>query len=151
MNLEIIPKLLETHLKENDLKLFEYNFVKEDGNLILRVIIDKPDGGVDINLLGQINEYLSEALDQYDSDMEEYFLEVSSLGAERELKTKEDIIKAKDKYIHVELKLNKIIYEGYMVDANDTDITVRVNFKGRFKNITIKHEEIKFIRLAVKL
>lgn len=151
MNLEIIPKLLEKDLKENDLKLFEYNFVKEDGNLILRVIVDKEDGGVDINLLGKINEYLSEALDQYDSDMEEYFLEVSSLGAERELKTKEDIIKSKDKYIHVELKLNKIIYEGYMVDANDTDITVRVNFKGRFKNITIKHEEIKFIRLAVKL
>ncbi len=151
MNLEIIPKLLEKDLKENDLKLFEYNFVKEDGNLILRVIVDKEDGGVDINLLGKINEYLSEALDQYDSDMEEYFLEVSSLGAERELKTKEDIIKSKDKYIHVELKLNKIIYEGYMVDANDTDITVRVNFKGRFKNITIKYEEIKFIRLAVKL
>ena len=151
MKLEIIPKLLENILNENELKLFEYNLVKEDGNLILRVIVDKPDGGVDINLLGQINEYLSTELDKYDSDMDEYFLEVSSLGAERELKTKEDIIKSSGKYIHVELKQNKVFYEGYMTEANEEEITVRVNFKGRFKNIKIKYEEIKFIRLAVKL
>ena len=151
MNLEVIPKILDGILKEEELKLFEYKFVKEDNNLFLRVIIDKPNGGVDINLLAKINEYLSTELDKYDSDLDEYYLEVSSLGAERTLNDKEDIINSIGKYIHVELKNNNIIYEGSLIDANQTELIIRVNFKGRFKNLTINYEDIKFIRLAVKL
>ncbi len=149
MNLNIIPKILKDKLNDNNLTLYEYNLVKEDGNLILRIIIDR-DEGVDINLLAEINEFLSNELDKYDADMPEYFLEVSSLGAERELKNKDDIIKSVGKYIHVELKDNNIIYEGVMLDANQDIITIRVNFKGRFKNIDIEYQNIKFIRLAVK-
>lgn len=150
LNLGIIPKLLENILKENDLTLYEYNFVKEDGNLILRIIIDNEDKGVDINLLGQINEYLSTELDKYDSDMDNYFLEVSSLGAERELKDFNALVKNVGKYIHVELK-NQEIYEGYLTEAQDNIISVKINLKGRIKNLQIKYEDIKFVRLAVKI
>ncbi len=150
MNLEIIPKFLEKTLKDNDLTLYEYKFVKEDNNLILRVIIDNEEKGVDINLLADINRDLALELDKYDQDMEEYFLEVSSLGAERELKDFNQIIKSIGKYIHIELK-DKSIYEGYLLDAKDNKLVVKINLKGRIKKLEIKYEDLKFIRLAVKI
>ena len=141
-------EILKPFLEERNLVLFATEIVKEDGNLIFRVSIDNPNGPIDINTLAEANEYLSERIDKYDSDMPEYMLEVSSPGAERELKTNEDIEKSIEKYVHVET--SNMVYEGVLKEVSSDKIVVRINIKGRFKNLEINKNEIKLIRLAVK-
>ena len=141
-------EILEPFIKERNLILYDSVLVKEDNNLILRVTIDNEEEKIDINTLAEANEYLSERIDKYDKDMPEYMIEVSSPGAERELKTNEDIIKSIEKYIHVET--SNMFYEGTLKEVSDEAIVVRINLKGRFKNQSIDRKEIKLIRLAVK-
>ena len=148
MDLSCVEKILESYLKENDLSLYSVEMVKEFGYLILRVSIDKKDG-IDVETLAKVNEYLSERIDQYDQDLPEYMLEVCSPGAEKELRNLDEIKENLGMYIHVEVP--NMIYEGTLEDVNDESITMRINAKGRFKKVVIKHEEIKLIRLAVKL
>lgn len=63
--------------------------LKREETFFLRVFIDK-DGGVGLTECELISEKLSEKLDQLDPIQDAYFLEVSSPGAERPLKTKDD-------------------------------------------------------------
>ncbi len=44
-----------------------------------------------------------------------------------------------------------MIYEGYIVSVEGEEISIRYNAKGRFKTIKIPYQEIKLIRLAVKI
>ena len=141
-------EILKPFLEERGLILYDSVLVKEDGNIILRVTIDNPDGLIDIDTLAKANEYLSDRIDKYDDNMPEYMLEVSSPGAERELRNDEEIQKSINKYIHVEVE--NMIYEGVLLDSNSEQITIRINIKGRFKNLAINKNEIKLIRLAVK-
>jgi len=146
--IEGIKTILEPILEEKNLVFYDTEIVKEDNNLIVRVTIDNPNGLIDIDSLAEINQYLSDRIDKYDSDMPEYMLEVSSPGAERLLRNEEEIKSSIEKYIHVET--NNMIYEGVLKEVNDDNIIVRINIKGRFKNQPINKNEIKLIRLAVK-
>jgi len=146
--IEGIKTILEPILEEKNLVFYDTEIVKEDNNLIVRVTIDNPNGLIDIDSLAEINQYLTDRIDKYDSDMPEYMLEVSSPGAERLLRNEEEIKNSIEKYIHVET--NNMIYEGVLKEVNDDNIIVRINIKGRFKNQPINKNEIKLIRLAVK-
>ena len=148
MDLQITKTILEPFLKEHDLIFYDVELVKEFGYLILRVTLDKK-GGIDVDTLGLANEYLSERIDAYDKDMPEYMLEVSSPGAEKVLRNDEEISEAIGMYTHVEVE--GMVYEGELVEADSDSVTLRINIKDRFKKINIKKEEIKLIRLAVKI
>lgn len=148
MDLHVVNDILEPYLKEHDLQLYDVSLVKEFGYLILRVLVDKT-GGIDIDELALVNDYLSERIDKYDSDMPEYMLEVSSPGAEKELRNEQEIIDAIESYIHIDTE--NMEYEGILKQVNEDDVVVRINIKGRFANKSIKKSEIKLIRLAVKL
>ena len=148
MDLKKVEEILLPYLKKENLSLYSMEFVKEAGALILRVCIDK-EAGIDIDTLASCNEYLSNALDYIDQDMGEYFLEVSSPGAEKELKSLDEIKKHINSYIHLEVP--NMIYEGVLLNVEEDVIELRFNAKGRFKTIKIPYSEIKFIRLAVKM
>lgn len=148
MNLEQVKNVLQPYLEEHGLTLYDMAFKKESGYLILQVLIDK-ENGIDIEELAACNEFLSLKLDQLDSDMGEYMLEVSSPGAEKELRNLEEIKKHLHNYIHIEVE--QMIYEGTLEEVQDQDIFIRVNAKGRFKTLKIAYDDIRFIRLAVKI
>ena len=148
MDLKIVEEILRPFLEEHQCKLYNVELVKEFGYLILRVLIDNKDG-IDLDTLALANEYLSTRIDEYDKDLPEYMLEVSSPGAEKELRNIDEIKDSISKYIHIDT--NNLSYEGTLIDCDDEEITLRVNLKGRFKNFKIKHIDIKLIRLAVKL
>lgn len=148
MQIEQVKQLLDPYLQQEGLSLYSIDFVKEAGALILRVCIDKV-GGVDIDTLAACNEYLSQQLDQIDADMEEYFLEVSSPGAEQELRNLDEVRAHIGAYVRIELP--HMVYEGNLLDLVEENLQIRFNAKGRFKTIQIPYKEIKFIRLAVKV
>ena len=111
MDLNKIKDILIPYLEERDLSFYSIELVKEADALILRVCIDK-EGGIDIDSLALCNEFLSERLDSMDQDMPEYFLEVSSPGAEKELRSLSEISNHIGEYIHIEVP--NMIYEGHL-------------------------------------
>ncbi|MBC8830577.1 ribosome maturation factor RimP, partial [Escherichia coli] len=81
------------------LELVDIAFEKEGPNWFLRIFIDK-DGGVDIDECAAVSEKVSEKMDENDPITQNYFLEVSSPGAERPLKKEQDFENAVSKYVH---------------------------------------------------
>ena len=148
MDLKKVEALLEPYLLEHDLSLYFVEMVKEFGYLILRVSIDSKDG-IDVETLALCNEYLALELDKIDKDMPEYMLEVCSPGAEKLLRNLDEVKESIGKYIHIEVP--GMIYEGTLEDVIEDEIHLRYNAKGRFRVLKVKYEEIKLIRLAVKI
>ncbi|HEY3249179.1 MAG TPA: ribosome maturation factor RimP [bacterium] len=57
---------------------------------ILRVLVDRPDGGITVEECARVNESLSRQLDLYDLFPHAYTLEVSSPGLDRPLHSEAD-------------------------------------------------------------
>ena len=115
----------------------------------MRVSIDRPEG-IDLETLAKCNEYLSLKLDAIDEDWEEYMLEVSSPGAEKELRNLVEVKKSIGQYVHAEVA--DMVYEGTLEAVlDDAVIVIRYNAKGRFKTVKLAYQDLKLIRLAVKI
>ena len=89
--IETVSQIVTPILEDMGLELVDMEYVKEGRDWFLRVYIDK-EAGIDIEECGIVSERLSEKLDEVDPILHNYFLEVSSPGAERPLK-KEQILK----------------------------------------------------------
>ena len=109
-------------------ELWDVEYVKEAGQWFLRVYIDK-DGGIGINDCEAFSRTLDPILDESDPIPGSYVFEVSSAGAERELKRPGDF----EKFIgsSVEVRLYQALdgrktYTGTLVSYADGDVTVTV-------------------------
>ena len=139
---------------EQNLELVDMEFLKEGKNWFLRIYIDKP-GGIDIEECALISEKVSEALDAIDPDPipQAYFLEVSSPGAERPLKTEVDMQNAIGKYVHLSFYQaidGEKFYEGTLKEVNDDSVVLTIRIKTRIKDIEIERKQIANARLAIQ-
>ena len=82
---DLVTKLAEPLAAELGLELWDVEYVREAGQWFLRVYVDK-DGGVSINDCEALSKALDPILDETDPIPDSYVFEVSSAGAERELK-----------------------------------------------------------------
>ena len=148
---EIVEELLTDILEQEQLELVDIEYVKEGKSWFLRVFIDK-ENGVDIEDCGLVSEKLGEKLDAIDPIPQNYFLEVSSPGAERPLKKPQEFLRAVGK--HVNIKTYEPIegskeFEGTLLSYDEKEITLSIKIKTRTKEITLPTEKIAKARLAV--
>lgn len=140
-------------LENENLYLVDIEYVKEGPDWFLRVFIDK-DSGITIEECGLVSGQLSEKLDEADIIEENYFLEVSSPGVERPLKTTEDFKTNLNKNVYLTL-YEKIDgekeYLGNLVAFADNIVTIEYKVKTRTKQVEIPYEKIAMARLAVIL
>lgn len=120
---EIVQPIVEKHSYE----LVEVEFLKEGTNWYLRVYIDKPEG-ITIDDCQVVSEELSDKLDKIDPIEQSYFLEVSSPGLERPLKSDRDFVKFKGN--EVEIKVfqpvnGKKVFEGELLGLVDNKIVIK--------------------------
>ncbi|MFD2208862.1 ribosome maturation factor RimP [Virgibacillus halophilus] len=149
--ISIAKELAAPIVEKKGLELFDVEYVKEGKNNFLRVYIDK-EGGVDIAECGDVSEELSQQLDELDPIKEPYFLEVSSPGAERPLKTQEDFASNIEKNVYV--KLYEPIggskeYQGTLQSFTNNIAVINYLDKTRKKQIEIPYEKIAKARIAV--
>ena len=143
--------------KELELEIIDVEWVNEFGTNILRVIADSKDS-LNIDQATALNEAISLELDKLDLIEDEYMLEVSSPGIERELKTEEDIINNINSYVHIDFlthfsitaKTKTLDIEGYLRSYSNNMLEIEYNNKGQIKKLSINKDEIKLIRLAIK-
>lgn len=151
---EEVRAVVQPIVDEQNFELVDLEFVKEGKNWFLRIYIDKP-GGIDIEECVLISEKVSDALDAMDPDPipQEYFLEVSSPGAERPLKNEADMQNAIGQYVH--LSFYKAIdgekfYEGILKEVTDEKVVLTIRIKTRTKDIEIQRNQIANARLAIQ-
>lgn len=128
--------------------LVDVEYVKEFGSYYLRVYIDK-EGGITLDDCQNMSELLSERLDKEDPIETAYYLEVSSPGLDRPLKTDKDLKRNLGKDIEISLYKpldNRKKYEGKLMDFTEEKIIIEVN-----ENlIEIPKDAISVIKLAFK-
>lgn len=148
---DIVEKLALPIVNELNLELVDIEYVKEGKNWYLRVFIDKEDG-VDIEECGLVSEKLSEKLDEIDPIPHNYFLEVSSPGAERPLKKEKDFERAVGKNVYIktyEPIEGEKVFEGILTKYDGEVLTIEVKVKTKKKTINIPKNKIANARLAV--
>ncbi|GLB59309.1 ribosome maturation factor RimP [Cytobacillus sp. NCCP-133] len=148
---ETVEELVTPIVDELHLELVDIEYVKEGKDWFLRVFIDK-ETGVDIEECGIVSERLSEKLDAADPIPYNYFLEVSSPGAERPLKKDQDFVKAVGKNVFIKTyePINgEKTFEGVLTQFDGEIVTVEVKVKTRKKNVEIPYEKVANARLAV--
>ena len=140
-----------------DLKIVDIEWVNEYGTNILRIIADSKDT-LSIDEATALNEAISLGLDELDLIEDEYMLEVSSPGIERELKTEEDIMNNINGYVHLDFlthysitQKNKVLdLEGYLRNYSNNVFEIEYNNRGQIKKLLIDKEQVKLIRQAIK-
>ncbi len=151
---EVVADIAQPIAEEKGFRVVDIEYVKEGKNWFLRIYIDKP-GGVDLNDCAEFNELVSQQLDAIEPDPipYAYYLEVSSPGAERPLKTEEDLELAVGRYIHVSLfepveKEN--VYEGTLQELTDEKVVLEVKDKNKTKEVEILRSNLSKARLAIE-
>lgn len=148
---EVVEELVIPILTELQLELVEVEYVKEGKSWFLRVYIDK-ETGVDIEDCGNVSEKLSEKLDEVDPISQNYFLEVSSPGAERPLKKDKDFYNAIGKNVYIktyEPILDEKEFEGILIAFDGQEVTIEIKIKTRKKTVVIPYDKVAKARLAI--
>lgn len=130
------------------LRIWDVRYLKEGAVRYLRVFIDK-DGGVDINACEQMSRALDAPLDEADPISEEYILEVSSPGVERELVRPEHF----DAFIGADIMVKMIRpidgigkeFKGVLTAYDDGEVTV-TDHSGE-NTVTINKKDAAYIKL----
>ena len=148
-----IQTFIEPIVSSKDAYIEDIEFVQEKNNYYLRIYCEKNEGHIDMDTIVELSELISDKLDEIDLIDQEYFLEVSSPGAERELKNYESVVKAKGEYVYIKLKDPKNgLDELYatILDINHQQLTLEYMVKNIKKKMEIDYSNISFIRMAVK-
>jgi len=80
-----VMDLLEPHVERQGYELVFVEFRKGSRSSLLRLLVDRPEGGISLNDLERLSHILSDLLDVYDPVEGRYTLEVSSPGINRPL------------------------------------------------------------------
>lgn len=153
-DLKQIKAVIQDVLNQEQVLLYDLSWQQEGKNRILQVAIMREDGSMDIELCAQVSEKISEVLDQHDLIPFEYFLEICSPGAERELLNDDQIMQALNDYVFVKMKNPKKGMDsvtGYLREYNEMGASIEYMDKTAKRNIVIEKDNIALIRLSVKL
>jgi ribosome maturation factor RimP len=97
----VLKDLFSDYLKEQNFDLLELIYRYEGKNLVLRILVDKPEGGISMDECANINNQISRLLYEKDLLQERYTLEVSSPGLDRPLVTKKDFLRCLNKAVKI--------------------------------------------------
>lgn len=121
---------------------FEIEYVEnvnEAGNNVIRIVLDKLDGSVNIDDCEKVSRAIEDIIDKMMS--KEYVLEVSSPGLERQLKNINLYKKYEKKEVFVKLfkKLNNLKeFTGILEEVNTQDNTIIIRLEnGEKLNLNI--------------
>ncbi len=129
---ETVRRLAEPVAEEMGCWLWDVEFVKEGARRVLRITIDSEEG-VGIEDCEKMHRAIDPLLDEADPIEEQYYLEVSSPGLERELKTDEHIYACEGWDVEVRLYApieGSKLFRGVLLPLEE-DEKIRIDANGR--------------------
>ncbi|MGA1845898.1 ribosome maturation factor RimP [Deferribacter abyssi] len=146
-----VALFFEKNIKNKRIELYDIVFRREKYGWVLRIFIDGDCVGLDECVL--VSKLVSRWLDEVDIvPYENYRLEVSTPGANREIRTFDEFKKYIGKYCKIKMKghdkYGRINYKGYIKGIQDDYVILYVEEEN--KNFEIEYDKIKKANLDVK-
>ena len=113
----VVTELVTPVAEEMGIILWDVEYVKEGAKKILRITIDSEEG-IDINTCEAFHRTIDPMLDETDPIDESYYLEVTSPGIEREIKTEAHIEMCTGEKVEVKLyapRNNSKVFVGVLL------------------------------------
>jgi len=154
MEKQAIEHLIIPILEAHQLILSELKWDQEGSMRILQVSIMREDGSMDLDTCANISQVLNPLLDESPLSQETYVLEVSSPGAERELKTVKERLHAVGAYVKIRFHhpIDKSLeYTGTLMTYDGVEGVLMVSIKSARKKIVFEENNIAKMNLAVKI
>lgn len=132
---EIISELkdiIDNYLKDKALDLVDLMYRYEGRDLFLRILVDRPEGGISLGECANLNNEINRILDEKDILRERYILEVSSPGLDRPLSTKNDFLRCinrRTRFWISEPINGKIEMEGSITKVDDDSVYIEIKDK----------------------
>ncbi|WP_024833911.1 ribosome maturation factor RimP [Ruminiclostridium josui] len=145
---QTITELVSPVVENLNYELVDVEYIKEGANWYLRVYIDKP-GGISIDDCQAVSEQISDLLDKNDPIDQSYYLEVSSPGLDRPLKTEKDFTKYKGELVEVKVFQpidGKKVFEGELVGLKDNFIVI--NQDGH--DVQFERDKVAIVKRVIK-
>lgn len=127
--IEELRGIIGGYLEAGGLELIELIYRYEGESLFLRILTDKPGGGITIDECAELNTQIGVVLDEKGPLNQRYVLEVSSPGLDRPLATKSDFLRCvgREARFFLSEPLNgRLEYEGQIVRADDSAVYVDI-------------------------
>ena len=131
---ETVRSLAEPIAEELGVWIWDVEFVKEGARRVLRITIDSEEG-VDIDDCEKMHRAIDPVLDEADPIEEQYYLEVSSPGLERELKNADHIYACEGWDVEVRLYApidGSKIFRGVLLPLGENG-EIRIDAEGSVK------------------
>lgn len=128
--------IIEGYLKDKGFTLVELILRHEGRDLAVRILADRPEGGITVSECAYLNRELSQLIDERGLINQSYILEVSSPGIDRPLQKKEDFLRCTGKKVQIFLsepvkekwewegEINRIENDTVYINLVDEEIQV---------------------------
>ena len=139
-------EIVQPYADELNLEIWDITFKKEGSQWYLRIFIDK-DGGVGIDDCVDLTHAVSKPLDDADPIPQNYMLEISSPGVERELTRDEHFEKNIGSPVMVRTirPLDGVRdFKGTLTEYENKTITVKLEDE---KELSFEKKETNFVKL----
>ncbi len=123
---EQIEKIILPVAEKENVDIVDIEYVSENGQKILRIYIDHPDG-VNLDLCTKMSHLFGTEIDKNDPITEHYILEISSPGIDRILKKEKDFLRFKGFNIKVTTLVaikNQKHFKGTLAAVGNNKIVV---------------------------
>ena len=145
---EIVAELAAPVAAEFGCELWDTEYVREAGQWFLRLYLDKA-GGVDILDCENVSRKVSDLLDEVDPIEGSYVFEVSSAGAERQLKRPSDFERFIGSPVLVKTYQNldgRKEFPGVLKGYEDGDILLQMGTQ----ELRFNKSEVAMVRLRIE-
>jgi ribosome maturation factor RimP len=125
-----LESLLKEFLSVQGLDLVEMSSFRQGGNLVLRLAVDKPDGGITIGECSQVNRRIGDLLEEKGLIKENYTVEVNSPGLDRPLKVRADFrrcLNSEVKFFLIEPINGKIEIDGVVSQVSEEGVLAKTS------------------------
>jgi ribosome maturation factor RimP len=122
-----LENLLGDYLKSLGLDLVELICRYEGRGLVLRLLVDKPEGGITLEECAGLNSQMGNLLEEKNIIPERYILEVASPGLDRPLKARNDFrrcLNRRAKFFLSQALNGKIELDGAIKEAGPDTLSI---------------------------
>jgi ribosome maturation factor RimP len=143
-----VAEIVKGYSEDYGIELIEVIFRREGPAMVLRIIVDTLEG-IKLSECADLNNYLSEALDEEDLIQDRYTIEVSSPGLDRPIKTDRDFERSMGKELELttfETIDGRKTHEGALIGMDKENIIV----ERQGISIVIPRNKVALARLKIE-
>lgn len=126
--LQELKDLISAYFESQGVELIDLILRYKGKNLILKILVDSPQGGITLGECALLNRQLGLIFEEQNIIDRDYILEVSSPGLDRDLKTQKDFLRCLNK--EVVFFLNDLIngkcqWQGLVGRVDETSVFIQ--------------------------